>query len=51
MSSGKLNSYCVSIDFIEKESGIDLFPDLDDAIEKQIESGFNPDDWDFELLE
>ena len=51
MSSGNLDSYAVTIDKIEMESGIDLFPDLDDAIENKVEAGLNPDDWNFELIE
>ena len=50
-SSGKLNSYVVSIDEIEKETGIDLFPSLDDELENSVESGVNLEDWNFELIE
>jgi endonuclease G len=48
---GTLKSCAVSIDEIEKESGIDLFPTLDDELENKIESGFNVVDWDFKLIE
>ena len=51
MSSGKLNSYAVSIDEIEKESGIDLFPGLDDEIETRVEAELKLEAWNFELLE
>ncbi len=51
MSSGKLTSYTVTVDEIEKETGIDLFPTLDDTLEKKIEGTKNTEDWDFELIE
>ncbi len=50
-SSGNIKSYAVSIDAIEKETGIDLFPSLDDEIENKIEGTLNKDDWDFEVLD
>ncbi len=50
-SSGSIKSYAVSIDEIEKETGIDLFPTLDDEVEKKIEGNINPDNWDFEVLD
>jgi endonuclease G len=51
MSSGKLNSYAVSIDEIEKESGIDLFPSLADELEKKIEATLDLSQWNFEPVE
>ena len=50
-SSGKLKSYSVSVDEIEKITGIDLFPSLDDEIENKIESELNTDDWNFDILD
>jgi endonuclease G len=50
-SSGKIKSFSVSVDEIEKETGIDLFQSLDDELEKAIESNLNTDDWNFEVLE
>jgi endonuclease G, mitochondrial len=50
-SSGKIKSFAVSIDTIEKETGIDLFPSLDDETENKIEGTLNEDDWDFEVLD
>ena len=50
-SGGRLNSYAVSIDEIEKESGIDLFPTLDNETENKIESELNLNDWNFKLVE
>ncbi len=51
MSSGKLNSYAVSIDEIEKEAGIDLFPALSDDLENKIESNTDFSNWNFELID
>lgn len=51
MASGKLNSFAVSIDEIEKETGIDLFPRLDDDIEKSVEAEYNSENWDFKVIE
>lgn len=50
-SSGKIKSYAVSIDEIEKETGIDLFPSLDDELESKIEDSLNTDAWDFEVID
>ena len=51
MSSGKLKSYAVSIDEIEKEADIDLFPSLEDKLEQTIESNTDFSFWNFELIE
>ena len=51
MSSGSLDSFAVTIDEIEKETGIDLFPSLDDETEKKVESELSLDQWNFELIE
>ncbi len=51
MSSGTLKSFAVSIDEIEKETGIDMFPSLDDELENQIESKLDFTVWNFELIE
>jgi endonuclease G len=50
-SSGSLKSYALSIDAIEKETGIDLFQSLDNELEKKIEAEFNAADWNFKLAE
>jgi endonuclease G len=50
-SSGKLKSYSMSVDNVEKATGIDFFPSLDDNLENKIESEFNVKDWNFELIE
>ena len=49
-ASGTLKSYAMSIDALEKEIGIDLFPSLNDENGKKIEAEYNPDDWNFELV-
>ena len=51
MSSGKLNSYAVSIDEIEEKAEIDLFPTLDDELENRIESNSDFSNWNFKLVE
>jgi endonuclease G, mitochondrial len=50
-TSGKLKSYSMSVDNVEKETGIDFFQSLDNELENKIESEFNVNDWDFELIE
>jgi len=50
-ASGKLKSYSMSVDAIEKETGMDFFPTLDNELENKIESQFNVNDWNFELIE
>jgi len=49
-ASGTLKGYAVSIDAIEKETGIDLFQSLEDSVELKIESDFNVNDWNFDVL-
>ncbi len=51
MSSGSLESFAVSIDEIEQQTGIDLFPALDDEIERTVEAEQNFNKWNFELIE
>ncbi len=51
MSSGTIKSFAVSVDEIEKETGIDMFPSLDDELENQIESKLDYSQWNFELIE
>ncbi|MFB9053303.1 DNA/RNA non-specific endonuclease [Formosa undariae] len=43
----KLQSYVVSIDKIEAETGIDFFSKLDDALEASLESSINTNGWRF----
>jgi endonuclease G len=48
-SSGTLKSYSRSVDEIEKLTGIDFFPELDETTSKNLESAVDYDFWDFEL--
>ena len=49
-SSGKLSGYAVSIDEIEKETGIDLFASLDDELEKEVEANLDKSQWNFDVF-
>lgn len=40
-----MSSYAVSVDEVEKITGIDFYPQLDDAEEKALESKCNPEAW------
>ncbi len=44
-SSNSLKSFAVSVDEIEKKTGIDFFPQLEDTIENQLESKVNLNSW------
>lgn len=46
-SSKPLQQFTVSVDRIEKMTGIDFFHELPDTVEEKIESGINADDWKF----
>lgn len=49
VSDRKLQDYAVSIDDVEKETGIDFFADLlDDDIESDMESTYDVRDWEFD---
>ena len=50
-ASGKLKSYAMSVDDVEKATGIDFFHTLENDLENKIESEFNVNDWNFELIE
>ena len=43
--SRNLSQYAVSIDEVEKITGMDFFSGLDDSIEDQIEKSFNLSQW------
>lgn len=40
-----MRSYAVSVDEVEKITGIDFYPQLDDAEEKALEAKCNPSEW------
>lgn len=47
-AEGTFLSYAVSVDVLEKETGLDFFHELPDKIESKIEARFNASDWFFE---
>lgn len=51
MASGSLKQYAVSVDEVEKETGLDLFHQVEDELENTIEAQLIYDDWDFEVLD
>ena len=46
-SKQPLYEFVVSVDQIEKMTGIDFFPNLEDAIESQLESKSDYKGWSF----
>ena len=44
-SSSHVRSFAVSVDEIEKRTGIDFFPQLEDGVENQIEGVVNYGGW------
>jgi len=46
-SNQPLQSFVVSVDEVERRTGIDFFPQLDDAIEGKLEAQSNSSDWLF----
>lgn len=44
-TSGHFTTYAVSIDELEKVTGIDFLPELEDSLEKQVEGSFNLSEW------
>jgi len=42
-----LSQYFVTVDEIEKETGIDFFPGLNDELENQLESNVNVENLNF----
>lgn len=46
-SSKPLNTFVVTVDEVEKLTGIDFFPELDDAVENKLEASSNYKNWDF----
>ncbi len=45
-NTGKdIRSYCVSVDRVERITGIDFYPNLPDNIEKKVEAECNPAQW------
>lgn len=46
-SSSKLDQFIVTVDEIEKETGVDFFPGLDDKIEDKLEGEVDQSRWSF----
>jgi endonuclease G, mitochondrial len=46
-SSKSLDQFVVTIDEIEKQTGIDFFPGLDDQLENQLEKSVDTSNWSF----
>jgi endonuclease G len=46
-ASGSITRFVVSVDEIEKKTGIDFFPQLDNVIEQQLESRASLSGWSF----
>jgi len=46
-NSGALNRYEVSIDELEKLTGLDFFPSIPDELEAYLESGVTADQWNY----
>jgi endonuclease G len=42
---GTFGEYAASVDEVEKQSGIDFFPALPEAIEAPVEAQYNPSEW------
>ncbi|NLV52630.1 MAG: DNA/RNA non-specific endonuclease [Bacteroidales bacterium] len=43
--NGDMRDYSVSVDEVERITGYDFFPQLDDKIEREVEKKFNPASW------
>jgi endonuclease G, mitochondrial len=51
VASGALKSFAMSVDELEKITGIDFFPQLPDELEQQVESSSDFAKWNFKALE
>ncbi|MBN2275600.1 MAG: DNA/RNA non-specific endonuclease [Bacteroidales bacterium] len=49
-SSGTIQSYAVSVDEVEKNTGIDFFMNVHDELEEKLESTLDLSKWNFEVL-
>lgn len=47
-SSNSLDQFVVNVDDIEKQTGIDFIPGLDDKLESQLEGDAHAENWDFD---
>ena len=46
-SDNSLQSFAISVDDVERITGLDFYPALPDDIEAEVESSFNTSDWSF----
>ena len=46
-ASGSLQAFAVSVDEIEKKTGLDFFPQLENTLEQSLESKVNLSGWRF----
>ena len=45
-----LDQFVTSVDAVEARTGLDFFPDLDDAVERRVEAEVNPPAWQLEQV-
>ena len=48
-ASGSVQQFVITIDALEQQTGIDFFPQLDDALEQSLESKVSLSGWKFEV--
>jgi endonuclease G len=46
-ASGSVQQFVVTIDALEQQTGIDFFPQLEDALEQSLESKVSVSGWGF----
>ncbi len=51
LATGSLKAYAISVDEVEKITGIDFFPDLEDGLEERAEASTDFSKWNFKALE
>jgi|WetSurSiteA1Bulk_404760.scaffolds.fasta_scaffold01867_2 endonuclease G, mitochondrial len=51
VASGASRSFAITVDDLEKTTGLDLFPELPDDLEKKVESSNDFTKWNFKALE
>ncbi|HEX2394555.1 MAG TPA: DNA/RNA non-specific endonuclease [Bacteroidales bacterium] len=51
VSSGAIKSFALSVDELEKTTGLDFFPALPDALEQKVEASTDYNKWNFRALE
>lgn len=51
VASGTAKSFAVTVDELEKQTGLDVFPELPDDVEQKVESSKDFGKWNFKALE